>query len=145
MNWSLGFFRLWLLISGLWVLGWAIGGWMSLLDPHRVTYVVGKEGQINRIDFTDRDAIKELARRGELKLAATQSGTTYYSLPRIAEETSDLSQRVDARFRKEQWNEAISLAPGWLLATFGVPIVFLAMGFALKWVFNGFRSRAQNP
>lgn len=113
---------------------------MALLDPRQQAYVVGREGQINRIEFADRDAIRELAKRGELKLATSQSGIKYYSLQNVTAEKSDLSQRVDTRFRSEQWEDALSSAPGWLLVTFGVPLVLLAKGLALKWVLNGLRS-----
>jgi hypothetical protein len=151
MNFQRGFFRVWVILSILFVIAVAI---VSYTD-------VSREFEWASLDFSSTSTVMVPA---DCKLARGKAGTDYdtpdrwngyaphcwYQMPtfrRLFPEYGDLSD--DVLTSKAYAKAGIELKPArpWralgiaLSIAFGVPLVVLALGAALGWAISGFRPK----
>jgi hypothetical protein len=141
VNWARGLFRVWVIFTFIWVLGFAFDAYQS--KPfHPEQYVaMTSDGTIRMVPTYggDADALNELVTRGlrsrfeaegfpELTFFAANSA----ALPVLVEHTRKIRAGKLAEFRTEKmWN--------FLYFALGLPLALLLFGSAIGWALGGFK------
>jgi hypothetical protein len=154
MNWGKGFFRVWLLLSGLWVIGAGLFFWSDIMNPKpylNVGYAYDPEKhsyvKLERYT-TDETTLEGLVSTGKAKKINILSlsgwdGVLYYP----ATETAEQSEKHKAWMTEAVKPQYTALQSGhrrdhiWYFAMTAAlpPLILLCFGAAIGWVLTGFR------
>lgn len=141
MNWSRGFLRLWIIFTSVWMLGWAVAGYVHWPEVRPAAFVLSKGDNIHELDYSDRDVIQEAEKRGVVAKETTDDGDTVY-WP-VATTISE-SVRLKAVREFRAWRRSQEVREFIITGALGIvslPAFFLLCGFAISWIIKGFRSR----
>jgi hypothetical protein len=151
MRWKRGFFRLWVVISGLWIIGAVIIGWSSVADPRVHGRVVRLDPVTETHRITDApvyywSSTTPVAPQGFQTVLIELEGTRYgFQFPEgtvpnlgesdwvksVVEDAHDDKQR---RLQEKQIGNILTL----LMAAILPPVTILAIGGAFAWAISGF-------
>lgn len=152
VNWRRGFFRVWVLLAGLWFLVFTAWSVSAALNP----YVSSKDFAVNRetgqVDLIDQygephNSLRTAVTDGKFKAHEVRPDWTLYV--RSDSPAADLPVRLAAARAladhaiAAQRTEAIwRTASYWFWGALFWPLVVLALGAAIGWALSGFRRTA---
>lgn len=161
MNWSRGFFRIWILVSILWMITVGLFSYNSIERPYLSSdgylYDVDTSKPPKRMEEYSTDFREADRRKGEgelVKYEITRDDTpnvvTYHFLPatilheqriKVIEGYMERATAIqNARMRRARHENIISMVQSMIFP----PVILLCIGVAIRWVFLGFRRTPQS-
>lgn len=155
MNWSKGFFRMWIALSVIWVIIVGLFSYESIENPYfswggylysQDTSETPKYMERYSNDFEDaerRHKAGELTQY-EIKIDGTRYDTMFFLPGEMTKEEQvkligdyvDRARADQLELKKEtSWQNVISAIQGATIP----PLILLAIGFGIRWVITGFR------
>lgn len=153
MNWSKGLFRVWIVLSGLWLAFITIIGFEDIKSPHypgRV-YLAAENALPSFKRFSKEDeAFSKAESDGKLHSYEIDGvpNTVIYILADVpAAEVKRRLQKVAPIALQDRdayvWERRQTVAPGLVLAALLPPLGALGLGGATLWAIRGFRQSAE--
>ncbi|KJC42256.1 hypothetical protein [Bradyrhizobium sp. LTSP857] len=137
MSWGRGFFRVWLVLSGLWI-GPCIYGfkpatysWLWKGSVYAVS--LGNNGRQVTLDTSRSrsELVSDLFDALKLEAQATKLK------PPVLSDTDEILAAIDSKYT----TDGDKAREAWLV-TLVPPLSLLGLGLAIAWILRGFRSRA---
>ncbi len=154
MNWSKGFFRVWVLLSVLWVVGVLAISAKEISNPRtfKIGFLMDGNGVPSHFgEWSDEyDAALKRKSAGELQEIEIEKkdvlkNITLFMPKGLSDE--EISKRIDADFNlfaQVAQDEKDEARRGVILKTASqsliLPVIFLVFGMAIRWVIIGFRT-----
>jgi hypothetical protein len=141
MNWRKGFFRIWLVVSLLWVI--LIGSifyedWPSLAEKN--SYVINQNGNIKPVTYDTQKIADEALKRGLLIAVDNPEGFSVLVDAKLDRQTQTEAVKKVRTYHEAEYPKRVTVyLKDVVLAALSVPLVLLASGFTIGWIVRGFR------
>lgn len=155
MLWSRGFFRLWLVLSTVWLIIWGIAVYQNFPSRSTETWYLNPDSSVQHGNVFDNDALKALETGTEKKIdgfsmIVPKEGSPAYVAyfarvpppPKgfvLDPPEKNLAWLAERDYQQRMTNNV------WepLEIGLGVPVVVFLLGAAFIWAFRGFRTDAR--
>ncbi|WP_156936685.1 hypothetical protein [Chelativorans sp. J32] len=144
INWARGFFRLWVLVSLLWIATVTTFMWSSISNPYVAPHVfIGPEGDVAWAAHSNQArAARELKARGEFVEVEVDGAPNITYLGRDNGNLAEIMEQkapVMVGFYKTQVSTGRASAV-WQTVSVGLipPAIILVIGFFISWAMRGF-------
>jgi hypothetical protein len=155
MNWSKGFFRVWVVFSVLWICGFAIDAYQSkpyFQDAYVYEHPVGTIKKVSTYG-AEADALNELKERGILTKFIIKEfpELTVFDAQKLMTTDKQKNESIGdllALIKKGRDAEisAYRSKSFWYFIQFGLgtPLILLMLGGAVAWALKGFKRTGKN-
>jgi hypothetical protein len=141
MNWRKGFFRIWVILSALWVL---MGAWVIYDNPPQYSrstrYIAADDIDPSAVDHRNREAFNDAVERGMLKEITGPHGHSIFVATLWDEQRqSHAVQKTIAYIDREnsaRRTKYYLIGSGALLVP---PTLLMLVGLIVVWIGRGFR------
>ncbi|KQX40405.1 hypothetical protein ASD04_07200 [Devosia sp. Root436] len=151
--WGRGFFRAWMLLAILWVVGAGMIGWGTVMAPYVRDIVVTAPNDPTKpaeifFEFSDQhEALDDAVKSGIAVENPVRPDVTLFTAKTLPADqlTARLAEArvlVDDYYQRETTAKRSAAIPTALSAVFIPPLVLLLLGWAIGWVLSGFRKAA---
>ncbi len=151
MNWQQGLFRVWVLFSAVWIIGFAIyaaANWGMLVstNTYEITGPNGHEYKFTGPSGASREDVIAFAQQSDIDRQPTLHRIEVALRAADAARNTQEARRLAATYAKVR-DEPLLMPDSrnpWALAywAIGVPLLIFGMGLAIRWIISGFRHRA---
>ena len=157
MLWSRGLFRLWLVLSSVWLIIWAVVIYQNFPSKTEDAWYLGRDGSFRHGNIFDDEALQALKDGKEQKIngfsiIVPSVGSPSYNawrgpnLPPLPEGAVLIPPEAGlASWAQEEYRNKLSNNVYWPLEIgTGIPAIVFVLGAALIWAFRGFRADPPN-